>query len=1032
MAEKIYVNISALYPEASDAALASGKNKYYNDRVKNVSFVSGDDGATINALVAGNYDYNVSVKFDTAGELVNYDCTCSAFSHSRGPCKHIIAAALAFEEKFPDSGKKSERFRPSDIAVSRIISEFSRTRRIRFLGSTGKAKLIPELSLKNGRVRARLFIGLKKKYLVRDLEKFYSDFEAGKVRRYGASLEITSVPESFDDFDRKTLSFFLSILRQRGENCLVEKDTMVLLDEEFDRLSELFSLKLISFSAPLTGNGERLVEKTDSFSLGINIVKERYGYNLASKQDMEIVHGVIYDYIITATNIYPCTSKTAVNLIKFAELCAVKKTLFVSDADMPAFYNGVLKYINDLEITSDEDLAELDAPPLYARLSLDYVYSEIRAELNASYGQTEADIFNDNVPIGTVRDVDAEKALKEALTEYFELPDLVISDEKKIFAFLKEGLQKIYNYADIFMTENLRRLKFRRGVRIRAGVKLNGGLLNLDITDEQFTEEELGLIYKAAKEGREYIKISDVFVDLTDASVINFALLMELGEGKAKSVVPTYYAPYLGKLLEDEDLTDGKERIEEILRALGGKEEVDAPTDRLNKSMRPYQKTGYAWLSSLYRLGCGGILADDMGLGKSLQTIALISAHSDAKHLIICPTTLILNWISEFKKFAPEMKVVAVMGEKAERTAQIAAFTDGALITSYELIRRDYAAYENILFDTAVIDEAQYIKNPETKNALSVKSVKAEHRFALTGTPIENSLAELWSIFDFIMPGYLGEYPEFRDDIEQKIALGNEKAAQKLEAMISPFVLRRLKGDVLRELPPKIETEIICPLQGEQKTLYRQTLALAKLDFDENGCRRFDALSVLSQLRRICCDPSLVDKDYAGNSAKLEVAIDLIKNGVAEGRKILLFSQFTSMIDILRMRLAELGIAGYLLKGDTPKSERITLVNRFNSDNTPIFFISLRAGGTGLNLTGADMVIHYDPWWNVSVMEQATDRAYRIGQDKTVNVYRLLMDDTVERKIRLLQLKKQELGQNFIKESDSLDNGKILELLFGE
>ncbi len=1033
MAKKeIYIDLNALYPEASDSAIDSGKRKYYNDRVKNVDYEAGERGTKITALVAGNYDYNVTIDFDDEGELDDYSCTCAAFSHSRGPCKHIIAAALAFQEKYPQAEKREEQSRPSDIAVSQLIDGFSRTRRIRFLGATGKAELAPELVIKDGEVYVRLNIGLKKKYLVRDIKKFYNDFETAQTRRYGAALELMSVPESFDAAGATLLKFFLSIYAQRGDSCVADRDTFKLLKEETDKLMEIYSLKLLKLTAPNTGSGDRLVEKPDEFTLPVTLVKEKSGYTLNCRADFDIIRGATDDYFVTATDIYPCRSGEYDNLIKLMSYFESKKTLYISRTDMPAFYNGVIKYVKGLDISTDIDLLEFDAPAFTAKITLDYVYSEIRAEVETYYGSTEINMYDDNTPSGVVRDVEAERGLKEVLNRYFDT-DFTISDEKKIFVFLKEGLQQIYNYADIYMSDSLRRLKFRRGVKMRVGLKLNGGLLDVNISDEDFTEEELQKIFKAAAEGHDFVKLSDTFIDLSDPSVFALKDIMSLGgQNNTNYTLPAYYAPYLKRLMDTDELIEGRARLEEILQSIRGNGLTQAPTAKLDEIMRPYQKEGYCWLLSLYNLGCGGILADDMGLGKSIQTIALISGIAEGKTLIICPTTLILNWISEFKKFAPHINVFAVMGSNSERIDQIGAFSKGVLITSYELIRRDYEMYENIEFELAVIDEAQYIKNPETKNAASVKSIKAKHRFALTGTPIENSLSELWSIFDFIMPGYLGDYLNFRDESEQKIIAGDEKAALKLEAMISPFVLRRLKADVLKELPPKIETEIICPLEGEQRELYRRTLALAKFDFNTGELKRTDALATLSRLRQICCDPSLVDHSYTGNSSKLDAAIQLIKDGVAAGRKILIFSQFTSMIDILRMRLAELGIAGYLLKGDTPKADRITLVNRFNSDSTPLFFISLRAGGTGLNLTGADMVIHYDPWWNTSVMEQATDRAYRIGQDKPVNVYRLLMEDSVERKIRLLQLKKQKLGQNFIKENENLDNDKILEILFGD
>ena len=396
--------------------------------------------------------------------------------------------------------------------------------------------------------------------------------------------------------------------------------------------------------------------------------------------------------------------------------------------------------------------------------------------------------------------------------------------------------------------------------------------------------------------------------------------------------------------------------------------DIDVP-ESLKLVMRNYQKTGYRWLKMLKDNNFGGILADDMGLGKSLQMIALLLEEKSTA-IIVCPTTLMLNWAGEIKKFAPSLKAVTVMGTQEERKEIIRNITDAdVVITSYDLIRRDWELYKDIEFDYAVADEAQFIKNPETKNAVAVKKIRAKHRFALTGTPIENNLGELWSIFDFIMPMYLKNYNSFKDKYESDIVHGDRAATERLKRIVRPFILRRLKADVLKELPAKTESVINSPLEGEQKDVYAANLALVRDSMRVTpDISRVVVLSMLTKLRQICCDPSLVYPDYKGNSAKLEACMELIETATEGGHKILLFSQFTSMLDIIRRRLMEKGISFYVLKGDTPKTERLKLVNKFNENDTKVFLISLKAGGTGINLTGADVVIHYDPWWNLSLI----------------------------------------------------------------
>ena len=444
--------------------------------------------------------------------------------------------------------------------------------------------------------------------------------------------------------------------------------------------------------------------------------------------------------------------------------------------------------------------------------------------------------------------------------------------------------------------------------------------------------------------------------------------------------------------------------------------------------MRNYQKTGYRWLKMLKENGFGGILADDMGLGKSLQVIALL-LEEKSNAIIVCPTTLMLNWESEINKFAPSLKVMTVMGGQEERLEQIKKCSDfDIVITSYDLIRRDHELYASHTFDYAIADEAQFIKNPETKNAIAVKKINATHRFALTGTPIENNLGELWSIFDFIMPGYLGSYDSFRDKYEVDIVRGETLATERLKRIVRPFILRRLKAEVLKELPAKTESVISTPLEAKQKEIYEANLALVRDSVRTSpDISRVVVLSMLTKLRQICCDPSLVYPDYSGNSAKTEACMELVERAVEGGHRILLFSQFTSMLDIIRRQLTERGITHFVLKGDTPKTERLRLVNKFNGGDTKVFLISLKAGGTGLNLTGADVVIHYDPWWNESVMNQATDRAYRIGQTKSVQVYKLVIKDSVEEKIMRLQEKKSALSSSVVGKTNGISD--IIELL---
>ena len=433
------------------------------------------------------------------------------------------------------------------------------------------------------------------------------------------------------------------------------------------------------------------------------------------------------------------------------------------------------------------------------------------------------------------------------------------------------------------------------------------------------------------------------------------------------------------------------------------------------------------WLKTLKANGFGGILADDMGLGKTIEVLAFLLSEweegisSPYFALIVCPSSLIYNWEKEIQRFAPHLHAVAVTGTALERKALIEGTGSGEiLITSYDLLRRDIACYKNCRFGYEIIDEAQYIKNHNTKAARAVKEIQADFRAALTGTPIENRLSELWSIFDFLMPGFLFQYQKFREELEIPIVSAREEEVKdRLRGMIRPFVLRRLKQDVLKELPEKMEEAVFARMEEEQEKLYRAHVQRIRLMLQgqsdkEFASQKIQILSELTRLRQICCDPALVYENYQEESAKSMMCMELIKNAMAGGHKVLLFSQFTSMLDRLQQKLQKEHISFLSLTGAVSKERRAELVEKFQNGGIPVFCISLKAGGTGLNLTAADIVIHYDPWWNVAAQNQATDRAHRIGQKNPVTVYKLIAKNTIEENILNLQEKKSRLAEQLL------------------
>ncbi len=549
------------------------------------------------------------------------------------------------------------------------------------------------------------------------------------------------------------------------------------------------------------------------------------------------------------------------------------------------------------------------------------------------------------------------------------------------------------------------------------------------------------------------------FLDLEQNEDIKFLNSLEYGMEvdykdleKGKIRVPVYRSLYLNKLLENVKNVEIKKDKEykEIVNNIDEREydnEIVTPNG-LNCTLRYYQKIGYKWLKILDGYRLGGILADDMGLGKTVQLISLLldykeNAKVKLPSIVITPSSLALNWKSEIEKFAKDIKVLVIRGTSEEREKQIKQIPEFDLvITSYDLLKRDMEVYkkEDILFKYQIADEAQYIKNSNTQNAKSLKTINAQTRYALTGTPIENSLAELWSIFDYIMPGYLFTYKKFKQLYEIPIMKENDQEAmEKLKMMIEPFVLRRVKKDVLKELPEKSITVLNNEMQGEQLEIYLSYLAQAKkeamTEIEGNGFEKsqIKILALLTRLRQICCHPSLFLEDYMGESSKLTQCIEIVKDAIAGKHKILIFSGYTSMLNIIEGNLAKEGINYYKLTGQTKVDERVKLVNDFNNNpDIKVFLISLKAGGTGLNLIGADMVIHYDPWWNMSAENQATDRAYRIGQKNNVQVYKLITKNSIEEKIYELQEKKSKLIDNMLSTQttfiNKLNKDDIMEL----
>lgn len=501
--------------------------------------------------------------------------------------------------------------------------------------------------------------------------------------------------------------------------------------------------------------------------------------------------------------------------------------------------------------------------------------------------------------------------------------------------------------------------------------------------------------------------------------------------------LPNVQASFLTSTLEEQsgwNMQAPANWRERALRPQGGQASAPPALGQLESVLRPYQKTGVQWLCFLRENQFGGILADEMGLGKTLQTLAYLKAIAGSRQagspsLIVCPTSLVFNWVEEARKFTPELRLVPLHGPQRHQRMQEVAQAD-VVVTSYSLIRRDADFYADITFDTVILDEAQHIKNRQTQNAQAVKAIRSRHRFVLTGTPLENSVLDLWSIFDFLMPGYLGGAKDFRERYELPIVKGKDEGVQRrLARRVRPFLLRRLKREVARELPEKIEQIAYCELSDDQKGVYKQLLETSRQEIiNASGAggeqrSRLVAFNALLRLRQVCCDLRLLNLQQEAAdlapSGKVELFNELLEEVLDGGHRAIVFSQFVKMLTFLRESLEARGIEYCYLDGSTV--DRAAVVNRFQSSSSvPLFLISLKAGGVGLNLSGADTVIHFDPWWNPAVEDQATDRAHRIGQTRVVTSYKLITRGTVEEKILALQAKKRSLIQGTLGDETAL------------
>lgn len=704
-------------------------------------------------------------------------------------------------------------------------------------------------------------------------------------------------------------------------------------------------------------------------------------------------------------------------------------------SELSDLYQFVLPYLRQIAVvTVAEDVQELIAEyPLQAALIFRKMKGQIHAETRFCYGETvyssnesHQELLENGQEI--LRDHDRENAILKQLELSGYQPVLngfakPLPQGAKLYEFFRYELPAFRKLADVKIGKKLRQLYLdaqRHQPKIEIDEQASWLDIRFDITgiDNQEIDAVLGSLLRndqfyTTKAGEVLDLDSEVFRQTSQ-------IIEELRQKLAQENGVIRVAKSQGLILQEKfrtaDNTSFSAAFEKMVADLNQPENYPAELpDGINASLRPYQVSGYKWLKMLSHYGFGGILADEMGLGKTLQVITYLLSEKKQqgrlKVLVAAPASLVYNWQAELKKFAPELAVSVVSGSKEEREV-VVADSQEVVITSYASLRQDQQLHEEQDYDILILDEAQMVKNSATKTAKALRELDIPKRFAVSGTPVENNLEELWSLFQIIMPGFFPNKGKFR-----------ELSAEEIAVRIQPFVLRRDKAAVLKDLPDKIETEVFSTLTEEQKTVYlaylkRMSQEIEGMDSAAFKKNRMSILAGLTRLRQICDDPRLFIDDYEGGSGKLEQVKDLITAAKENGHRILLFSQFTSMLDILESELGELGVETFYLRGSTKAQTRLEMVDAFNSGERDVFLISLKAGGTGLNLTGADTVILYDLWWNPAVEEQAAGRAHRIGQKRVVEIWRMIAEGTIEERMNLLQQEKRELFQKVMQGND--------------
>lgn len=1028
-----------------------GVQYFQSGRILNASYSKPNMRYKI--TVKGNYNYTVTVSEHEDGSFES-TCNCPSNLKEKGICKHTVAALLMLlkyqeraEGTLPKSGEEKRSYQ--------VLEYFDNQETLSMTGEVFHIEPIFTLPamLRNdaGRAFISLRVGSTKMYKVQNIKKFLDDYVRQQNIILGREFKYIAGESAFDRSSKRILDFLLSIYDLTEQ--MDGRDSGQIFMRSQIAVSKFIFIKLLRqldntpFLLELYGKSYEEVRCIpNNPSIEFDLLTEEDQLTLDYKDKEPVIPVSENGEILYRDKFLFLPDKPFLRnfLPFFNNLGGDRQALVFQGVYKQRFLENVLPKLHDtMDISIPKELRErYISPDLKVEIYFDKYQSYVKAEIIFVYGEYRFNSF-ENPKSGEhiiLRKREQEAKIPELLESYgFETHSgfYLLKADSDIYDFVRNGIDSLMQEADLFYSDAFKRMSAKQSQSFSVGLRVSEGidLLELDVNYGTISKEDLRQLFRSYRLKRKFFRLTDgSFIDLDTEDVHEMTDLLDNLNVSAKEMeeqqvyhVSKGLALYLDDLFDESKIQiqkneEFKKLISSILNI--SEQTYDVPTG-INAVLRPYQVVGYQWLMTLANNQLGGILADDMGLGKTLQAIVYIQAmklqHPDSKFLIVCPTSLLYNWMDEFENFSPSLSCTIVTGAPEERAERIRQSENiDVLITSYPLLRRDAAVYEEFMFHTVFLDEAQFIKNASSLSAKTVKELRSEHRFALTGTPIENSLSELWSIFDFVMPYYLLTHSKFVNQYERLIMKNDEDALDSLNKRIRPFILRRMKKDVLTELPEKVETKFLSELTEEQTRLYLSYLESIRGELAEEIANnewnhsRFQILVALTRLRQICCHPGTFLDNYDGGSGKLEQFLQILPELIENGHRILVFSQFTSMLELMIPAIEELGYQYFYMQGNTKASERTDYVKRFNAGEGQLFLISLKAGGTGLNLVGADTVIHFDPWWNPAVEDQATDRAHRIGQLKSVHVIKLITKGTIEEKIYKLQKKKKDLSESVI------------------